>query len=103
MNAAFEDCFLLYQSLKADRAKRPADEKLDFLSCIKEFADKRTPSANGLADLCLEHYHGLFVTKGIIVYCMNVLVCMTSLQTWPPTQPPRSIFCAGGESAQHIQ
>jgi hypothetical protein len=59
MNAAFEDCFLLYQCLKADRAKRPADEKLDFLSCIKEFGDKRTPSANGLADLCLEHYHGV--------------------------------------------
>lgn len=60
MNAAFEDCFLLYQSLKADRANRPAGEQLDFLACIQEFADKRTPSANGLADLCLEHYHGVF-------------------------------------------
>jgi len=51
MNAAFEDCLLLYQNV--------IQCSYDLQEAIKQFQVDRIPAANALAELCLEHYHDM--------------------------------------------
>jgi kynurenine 3-monooxygenase len=66
MNAAFEDCLILYKSIKSrldgideslsSTAIWRSTVKLALNQSVEEFAKRRVSSVNSLADLCLEHY-----------------------------------------------
>ena len=78
MNAAFEDCYILYHILKrhiGSEGQQGLGEGMGrrdlFLASIKEFASKRTPAANGLADLCLEHYHDMASNTNSSLYLLR--------------------------------
>jgi kynurenine 3-monooxygenase len=57
MNAAFEDCLILYRIVKERRGEGQGE--LDLVACAREFSSRRMPSTDALADLCLEHYHDM--------------------------------------------
>jgi kynurenine 3-monooxygenase len=66
MNAAFEDGLILYEYIRDAMKSAGVDantdnisEKINVSNIIREFAAHRTPSANSLADLCVEHYHDM--------------------------------------------
>jgi kynurenine 3-monooxygenase len=56
MNAAFEDGLLLFQEIQL---AMKIDCNVDLEECAKEFAVKRKPAADSLADLCVEHYNDM--------------------------------------------
>merc|ERR1711871_477146 len=81
MNAAFEDGLMLYQELVGKLAGNPAaGSNLDlnkgsreswrkFLSdAAASFSEKRQPSADGLAHLCIEHYDDMASSTLSTVY-----------------------------------
>lgn len=67
MNAGFEDALMFYEIVKAKLGK----EKLDFEAIGEEFSRKRQPSANALADLCLDHYADMAASTASTLYLMK--------------------------------
>lgn len=57
MNAAMEDSLILYELIKDKFFDESQDVTLQDI--ISEFSNLRIPAANGLADLCVEHYNDM--------------------------------------------
>jgi kynurenine 3-monooxygenase len=71
MNAAFEDCLILYNTLKDLMASRHEDDKLTaelLLAGAEKFATDRKPAGYALADICLEHYHDMAANTASNLY-----------------------------------
>ena len=67
MNAAFEDGYLLYHELK----RKCQTMHYNLEDIISEFADKRRPAANALADLCIEHYNDMASNTSSMTYLIG--------------------------------
>jgi kynurenine 3-monooxygenase len=67
MNAAFEDGLLLYEEIKT-KCTLPGF-RLD--NSMKDFAEKRRPAADSLADLCLDHYNDMASNTSSMFYLMS--------------------------------
>ena len=90
MNAAFEDCLILYQLIQkrlvagsaeakscgSAGGQRPAEGSQQalqalLLSAADEFARTRMPAGNALADLCIEHYADMASNTASTWYLMQ--------------------------------
>jgi kynurenine 3-monooxygenase len=82
MNAAFQDALMLYQIIKkrqedaaaADTAKSSSSSVVDLVDLVDaaaEFARIRTPAANSLADLSLDHYHDMASNTASTFYLLQ--------------------------------
>ena len=90
MNAAFEDCLVLYECIKEQlraqeltRSSCAASryfktfnsvenlEAVDLCAAAAEFARLRTPAAAGLSDLCVEHYHDMASNTASVFYLLR--------------------------------
>lgn len=70
MNAAFEDSLTLYEIIKEKFLHK--DSKLTLQDIATEFSDVRVPAANGLADLCIEHYNDMASHTSSTLYLLKV-------------------------------
>lgn len=104
MNAAFQDGYLLYQIVRSalehstpggavvagaiEREGGGRGRKVDLQACAAQFATRRLPAANVLADLCLEHYGDMASNTASSLYLMRkkIEACLGAL--FPTTFVP---------------
>jgi len=75
MNAAFEDGLIFYEMIQKRMlpllGTTGGNNKIDFISLCEEFSKNRQPSTDGLADLCIEHYHDMASSTSSILYLLG--------------------------------
>ena len=73
MNAAFEDCLMLYESVRAAllATARQSVEEVDLCAAADVFARSRESSANALADLCIAHYADMASSTSSLLYLLQ--------------------------------
>ena len=109
MNAAFEDGLRFYRVVKAAvEAKEAAGAasaggdadaaRVDLAALAEEFAKARAPSANALADLCIEHVRGrafsFLPSLPRVDRIARRRFFFFSTTTWRPTRRRRGTSCA---------
>ncbi len=68
MNAAFEDALVLFELLKESKKEGGT---VDLPKISETFASIRMPALDGLADLCIEHYHDMAANTASIFYLIS--------------------------------
>lgn len=74
MNAAFEDALIFYELLKKEMetaAPSSANNRIDFATLCERFSHLRQPSTDGLAELCIEHYHDMASHTSSFIYLLG--------------------------------
>jgi len=84
MNAAFEDGLMLYEMLKASINTGGSGIREKVLNTVEAFATLRRPSADGLADLALEHYADMAANTASSFYLLQKRL-EAVLHDWLPT------------------
>lgn len=72
MNAAFEDALSLYELIKQKFLDETSDTTLQDVAA--EFSNLRIPAANGLADLCIEHYNDMASHTNSALYLLKIKI-----------------------------
>lgn len=87
MNAAFQDAYILCDII-GDALAKSTLQTVDLTSCIAQFAEVRTPAANALSDICLEHYHDMAQNTASSLYLMQKKVESVLSAIFPNTFIP---------------